>query len=710
MNHRSVTAAVLLIACCLVTGFVPGIRRGPFRAAPKSTFAMQSVTEENAALLLVNEGTDMGDIKEPIHETKEGENDFGGGQKFKMLMEMARAKQEGSASPSPATAGTAATTTTATTTATTTTTPENSQAQTLPPGWETAIDPTSGKTYYYNHALGESSWELPPMPASVSNEHVETNGVQESNEESLVSDSIADEASGWEATIDPSSGKTYYYNHALGESSWELPAALKTSSSSLTEDTLEEIHVTNEAASQKTVIDEIEIKEEKIEKVEQGTASKDEFLENIMNQISKLNPTEEVVQNESKEEKLTKVEPRSEVDADFPGDPRPCSDDLRLAASELDATKVSALIEEGFELDEAATESAFWAAVKSVNRAEAQDKALSGDVPRMLHHVFDADLRHLLRREKITTNVTCMQPSESGLTTQGMNYIFDDSAAKDLDLTEGRRCEGGTCCDACSRNVFPTFATNGETDLEAFPELGYLTFNELEFVAAGTIMHFVRMIERVRRTIAHEYGLPLSLILPLQAYSRKYVAGTTQQGGGGGEGDFVTLHTDEATHDGYHYSCVIYLSTQGQDFEGGNFIFNDPADAADIEDLEEELELKPGESLADQIRNHGRAFTPFQPTRGAAVIFSSGWENMHEVDKITSGVRYAVPCFFTTCPVPDAAYTQMAVGKPTSDEGIADDWLHLLLAHRKENAGEAMGRVKELLMKWHYLCTPLSEH
>ena len=51
-------------------------------------------------------------------------------------------------------------------------------------------------------------------------------------------------------------------------------------------------------------------------------------------------------------------------------------------------------------------------------------------------------------------------------------------------------------------------------------------------------------------------------MLPPQAYSRAYRAGTKQQGGGGGEGDSVILHTDEATHSGYHYSCVLYLSTQ----------------------------------------------------------------------------------------------------------------------------------------------------
>jgi hypothetical protein len=182
----------------------------------------------------------------------------------------------------------------------------------------------------------------------------------------------------------------------------------------------------------------------------------------------------------------------------------------------------------------------------------------------------------------------------------------------------------------------------------------------------------------------------------------------------------------------------------GEDFEGGNFVFNDPAEESEEtvssnvqEDEEENLddinalfealqrgeelpdtdnivpgtdEVNPSLSLEDDIRKAGRKLTPFHPTRGAAVIFSSGWENMHEVEKITSGIRYAVPCFFTTCPVPEQAYEQMNVGKPKTDEDIADDWLHLLLAHRKEEPIESVGRVKELLMKWHYMCTPLSEH
>lgn len=450
---------------------------------------------------------------------------------------------------------------------------------------------------------------------------------------------------------------------------------------------------------------------------------------------------------------------------------------LRSAVSSMDINTVSNMLKSGMSMDEATTELAFWATVNAIDHAEANDKAIPASVPQMIHHIFEADLEHLLTREKQTTNVTCMQPDD-GTGIEGaarkMNYIFDDSAHKDLPLMQGRKCEDGNCCDKCSRNIFPTFASDKETSREIFPELSTLTFNGVEKVKSATILQFVRLVERVRRTIAHEYGLPLKTILPLQAYSRKYVAGTTQKGGGGGEGDFVTLHTDEATHSGYHYSCVLYLSTQGVDFEGGNFVFNDPAPDADtntdtdmdmdtdankkkvnnvlddndddddisddllqrlmnglelpddnecayedtkdfidnkcIDDDEEEVDDDYYNSLMDGVRGEGRIFTPFHPTRGAAVIFSSGWENMHEVEKITSGVRYAVPCFFTTCPVPEAAYEQMAVGKPKTNEDIADDWLHLLMAHREESAMESAGRVRELLMKWHYMCAPLDQH
>ena len=68
-----------------------------------------------------------------------------------------------------------------------------------------------------------------------------------------------------------------------------------------------------------------------------------------------------------------------------------------------------------------------------------------------------ADHAQLLGREKVATNVTCLQPAEEGA---GNNVIDDELAS--TPLREGRTCEGGCCTDACSRVVFPTFATQEE--------------------------------------------------------------------------------------------------------------------------------------------------------------------------------------------------------------------------------------------------------
>lgn len=690
----------LALAAASCSAFLsPGQRtstRGRRPAAFRLSVATQPEEAAEAASLMLDGddsggGVNMGNMVEPKHAPKAGENDYGGGDKFKRMIELAKQRKAEGYQTTAELMAQSQTATAETTTSTTTTTTA------LPADWASAVDPASGKTYYYNRASGETTWESPAVV-------VTTTAPQEEEDEPNPTEEVE-----------------------------RLKQVLKATRLQLDE--------LKERFNDKTI--EVSRMEMTVEVMTDKVASKDK-------EIAKLKKMLSEAQNKAKEDKPVvaettpppapkaeeKVEPIAQTTTEPttttsatttpPVTPEPeaqSSKDalaLKSAAMTLDAATVSSLFERGVEMDASTVDAAFWAVVNAVDRAERENKALPADVARMLHHVFEADHKLLLKREKQTTNVTCMQPAETGLTTHGMNYIFDDQSHKDLPLIEGRRCEDGNCCDACSRNIFPTFATDAEINLDTFPEFAKFTFNELESVATGTILHFTRLVERVRRTIAHEYGLPLSTVLPLQAYSRKYVAGSTQQGGGGGEGDFVTLHTDESTHTGYHYSCVLYLSTQGVDFEGGDFIFNDAADPDDEnavmvgvdeeEDgpvLSEDGTVMP---LAEQIRRVGRKFTPFHPTRGAAVIFSSGWENMHEVNKITSGTRYAVPCFFTTCPVPDIAYDQMVQGKPKSDEDIADDWLHLLLAHRSETPQESVGRVKELLMKWHYMCSPLSEH
>ena len=99
---------------------------------------------------------------------------------------------------------------------------------------------------------------------------------------------------------------------------------------------------------------------------------------------------------------------------------------LRNAVKKLDIDAVSEMFDAGLEMDEETTDAAFWAVVNCVDDCEEQDLPLPANMTQMLHHVFDADRRLLLQREKITTNVTCMQPDDSqGMAgaARRMNYV-----------------------------------------------------------------------------------------------------------------------------------------------------------------------------------------------------------------------------------------------------------------------------------------------
>ena len=123
---------------------------------------------------------------------------------------------------------------------------------------------------------------------------------------------------------------------------------------------------------------------------------------------------------------------------------------LHILPSNVDPKALSNILANSNDMDEAQTEEAFWSVVNEVDRAEAHDEPLSADVPRMLHKIFDADLQHLLTREQIRTNLTCMQPALTGAANAGnsMGYIMDDYAHKDLPLKEGAYLGVPSCRDA----------------------------------------------------------------------------------------------------------------------------------------------------------------------------------------------------------------------------------------------------------------------
>lgn len=84
----------------------------------------------------------------------------------------------------------------------------------------------------------------------------------------------------------------------------------------------------------------------------------------------------------------------------------------------------------------------------------------------------------------------------------------------------------------------------------------------------------------------------------------------------------------------YDYSALLYLSTHGDDFEGGKLAFVD-ADA-------------------DRI---------VRPVRGRLVTFSAGAENLHRVERVTEGTRYVFALWFTSsCASPGKAVGSSCAG------------------------------------------------
>ncbi|KAM3965534.1 2-oxoglutarate and iron-dependent oxygenase domain-containing protein 3 [Aphomia sociella] len=121
--------------------------------------------------------------------------------------------------------------------------------------------------------------------------------------------------------------------------------------------------------------------------------------------------------------------------------------------------------------------------------------------------------------------------------------------------------------------------------------------------------------EKVKIAVAHHFGVkPSKIYLTHPTFfseinSKKAV--TIHD-------EYWHPHVDKETYKSFHYTTLLYLGDYNKDFKGGRFVFVD--------------------------QNFNKTI---EPRKARLSMFTSGRENLHFVERVTSGVRYAITISFT---------------------------------------------------------------
>ncbi|CAH1272986.1 OGFOD3 [Branchiostoma lanceolatum] len=120
---------------------------------------------------------------------------------------------------------------------------------------------------------------------------------------------------------------------------------------------------------------------------------------------------------------------------------------------------------------------------------------------------------------------------------------------------------------------------------------------------------------RIRAAIAEEFGIqPDRLHLTHPTFFSRMTTRPAKTV----HDEYWHLHIDKETYGSFDYTSLLYLSDYGHDFTGGRFVFVDK-----------------------------EANSTVEPRTGRVSFFTSGSENLHFVEKVASGTRFAITVSFS---------------------------------------------------------------
>ncbi|XP_076682824.1 2-oxoglutarate and iron-dependent oxygenase domain-containing protein 3 [Andrena cerasifolii] len=181
------------------------------------------------------------------------------------------------------------------------------------------------------------------------------------------------------------------------------------------------------------------------------------------------------------------------------------------------------------------------------------------------------------------------------IAVSGLNLGGSDGGASILDLHSGALSKGQSF-----------------VDIYALPEARKI-FNSADFAIYKVVK------TKIHHAVAHNFGVPSDKIYLTKPtfFSRMTNASAKTI-----HDEYWHPHVDKETYESFHYTSLLYLNDFGRDFEAGRFLFIDK----------------------DNVN------TTVEPRKGRVSMFTSGSENLHAVEKVQSGVRYALTVSFTCDP------------------------------------------------------------
>ncbi|XP_011311363.1 2-oxoglutarate and iron-dependent oxygenase domain-containing protein 3 [Fopius arisanus] len=137
---------------------------------------------------------------------------------------------------------------------------------------------------------------------------------------------------------------------------------------------------------------------------------------------------------------------------------------------------------------------------------------------------------------------------------------------------------------------------------------------------------------KIHHAIAHHFGVDVGKI-----YLTKptFFSRMTNVSAKTIHDEYWLPHVDRVSYEHFHYTSLLYLNDYERDFQGGRFIFIDK----------------------------NNVNSTVEPRKGRLLMFTSGSENLHAVERVTSGTRYALTVAFT-------CNSEAAISDPTFGKSV----------------------------------------